>query len=127
MRHCFVAYSFRYWLASSDRQRSIILAMMSPLDRKVGECAAICPLAEQEGQLVRLGSGSRVAMDAAAVLADMVNDAVTLLCLGQRGVHGIRLGVARDVDGLAHSCAPYDVCTLRWKIHMRDNFQAIVL
>ena len=72
---------------------------MSPLDRKVGKHAAVCPLAEQEGQLVRLGSCGSKAMQAAAELADMVDDAVALLCLGQRGVQGIRLGVAGDIDG----------------------------
>jgi hypothetical protein len=54
-------------------------------------------------------------------LADMVNDAVALLRLGQRVVEGIWLRLAGNVDGLAHFQIPHDVCTLRAKIHKRDN------
>jgi hypothetical protein len=41
-----VAYSFRYCVASSDRQRSIIFAMMSPLDCDVGKLSDAFALAE---------------------------------------------------------------------------------
>ena len=61
------------------------------------------------------------------MLADMVDDAVALLRLAQRAAEGVGLGFACDVDGLAHFQIPHDVCTLRAKIHKRDNLQPIVL
>jgi hypothetical protein len=105
---------------------SLMIVMFLPFHGDVFEEAEACPPAEEQAQLFRFRFGSRVAMDAAAALSDVVNDTVALLRLSQRAVEGILLRLAGDVDRVAH-LPIQDVCTLRAKIHRRDNFQPIVL